>query len=102
MVAAIQKFQHFLVRTDHGALRWLLIFKNPEGQEARWLDILALYYMKINHGQGRVHNNADSLSRRHCASEPCSHCDKQDHRFDTHCDALTQTELINPETLTEI
>lgn len=58
--------------------------------------------MKINHGQGRVHNNADSLSRRQCASEPCSHCDKQDHRFDTHCDALTQTELINPETLTEI
>lgn len=26
--------RHFLVRTDHGALRWLLNFKNPEGQMA--------------------------------------------------------------------
>ena len=28
--------RHFLVRSDHGALRWLLNFKNPEGQIARW------------------------------------------------------------------
>ena len=25
---------HFLIRTDHGALRWLLNFKQPEGQIA--------------------------------------------------------------------
>lgn len=57
---------------------------------------------EIKYRQGRVHNNADSLSRRQCSSEPCSHCDKKDHRFDTHCDVQTQTEMTNPETLTEI
>ena len=29
---------HFVVRTDHGALRWLANFKSPEGQMARWLE----------------------------------------------------------------
>ena len=30
----------FLIRTDHASLRWLLSFKNPEGQMARWLQKL--------------------------------------------------------------
>ncbi|KRZ65375.1 Retrovirus-related Pol polyprotein from transposon, partial [Trichinella papuae] len=33
--------QPFLVRTDHSCLRWLMTFKEPEGQVARWLESLA-------------------------------------------------------------
>ena len=41
VVSAVKAFhhylygQHFLVRSDHGALRWLFNFKKPEGQVAR-------------------------------------------------------------------
>lgn len=34
--------KELLVRSDHGSLRWLFNFKNPEGQLARWLDIKCL------------------------------------------------------------
>ncbi|KAG5896017.1 hypothetical protein JTB14_007582 [Gonioctena quinquepunctata] len=30
--------RRFLLRTDHAALKWLLQFKNPEGQVARWIE----------------------------------------------------------------
>ena len=30
--------KQFTVRTDHSSLRWLLNFKNPEGQLALWLE----------------------------------------------------------------
>ena len=38
-------------------------FKNPEGQLARWLEILS---MKIEHRPGRQHKNADGLSKIPC------------------------------------
>ena len=58
--------QSFRVRTDHNALRWLHSFKEPEGQVARWLEILAEYNMEIEHRQGKQHCNADALSRGTC------------------------------------
>jgi len=36
--------KQFLVRTDHGAFKWLLKFKTPEGQLPRWLELLVLVY----------------------------------------------------------
>jgi hypothetical protein len=36
-----KKNPHFWDKQDHGALRWLLNFKNPEGQIARWFENLA-------------------------------------------------------------
>ena len=42
---AVKTYHHylcgrrFLIRTDHWALKWLLKFKNPEGQLARWLEL---------------------------------------------------------------
>lgn len=68
--------QEVNVRTDHGALTWLLSFKNVEGQMARWLERLSQYRFSIKHRPGRVHNNADGLSRRPCSE--CQHCDKLD------------------------
>lgn len=59
----------FLIRTDHGSLRWLLNFKQPEAQLARWLEILSMYDMTIEHRSGSQHRNADALSRR-----PCNKC----------------------------
>ena len=55
MVHAIRHFRHYLygrlftVRTDHNALKWLQSFKEPEGQVARWLELLAQYDYKIEH-----------------------------------------------------
>lgn len=80
VVSAIKHFHHylygveFLVRTDHSALRWLLNFKHPEGQVARWLELLGTYTFKIQHRAGTKHGNADALSRRPC--DNCRHCDR--------------------------
>ena len=84
VVSAVKRFHHyiygrpFLLRTDHGALRWLLNFKNPEGQVARWIEVLDTYDMEIQHRSGRLHQNADALSRRPC--DPCSHCHRQEEK----------------------
>ncbi|XP_062567737.1 uncharacterized protein LOC134229979 [Saccostrea cucullata] len=59
--------KQFLIRTDHGSLRWLLRFKNPEGQLARWLEVISTYDMKIEHRPGKKHGYADALSRITCA-----------------------------------
>ena len=54
VVNYVKYFRHYLygkkftLRTDHGSLRWIMNFKNPEGQVARWLEILSAYDMKIN------------------------------------------------------
>ena len=60
--------KHFLVRTDHASLTWLLSLKNPEGQVARWLEALQEYDLEIYHREGLCHSNADALSRRPRAS----------------------------------
>ena len=61
--------QKFLIRTDHGALKYLLNFKDPQGQMARWLQVLDTYDFRVEHRAGRSHNNADSMSRG-----PCKQC----------------------------
>ena len=53
----------FLARTDRNALCWLRNFKNPRGQVARWLERLSDFDFEVQHSSGRLHNNADGLSR---------------------------------------
>ena len=65
-----------MVRTDHGALRWLLSFKEPEGQIARWLERLQVFDFVIAHRPGTQHGNADGLSRRPCP-ETCKQCTRK-------------------------
>ena len=55
--------QHFTVRTDHFCLQWLKKFKHIEGQLARWVEELEQFDMQIVHRKGRLHINADALSR---------------------------------------
>lgn len=69
VVTFVKYFKHFLwgrpflLRTDHASLTWLKNFKDPEGILARWLAVLDMYDMEIQHRPGSKHGNADSLSR---------------------------------------
>ena len=65
--------QNFLLRTDHGSLRWIFDFKDPRGQVARWLEVLAQYDFDIEHRPGVKHQNADSLSRKDFEQTNCDH-----------------------------
>lgn len=86
LLAVVKSLEHFhpylygaefTVRTDHAALQWLKTLKAPEGQLARWLGRLEQFNYRIVHRPGRVHSNADSLSRRPCEAG-CSHCARKD------------------------
>jgi len=81
IVESLKSFHHylygrkFLIRTDHISLRWLM-FKDLEGQLARWLERLQQYEFQIIHRKGQLHKNADGLSRRPCAEIGCAYCAK--------------------------
>ena len=74
-----EHYKHYLIgrtftlRTDHGALKWLFSFKQPEGQLARWLERLSVFTFKIQHRPGKLHCNGDALSRRPCEQD-CKYC----------------------------
>ncbi|GBN26385.1 Retrovirus-related Pol polyprotein from transposon 297 [Araneus ventricosus] len=86
IVKSIEHFHHylygrkFLLQTDHASLRWLLNFREPEGQIARWIQRLQEYDFKIQHRKGTSHGNADALSRRPC-KESCKHCTNAEKKF---------------------
>lgn len=67
VVESVKHFHHYLygryftIRTDHGALNWLMHFKNPEGQMARWMEVLSVSDFAILHRPGKSHGNADGL-----------------------------------------
>ena len=55
-----------ILRTDHHSLKWLRTFKRPEGILARWIETLAEFDFEIEHRAGRLHSNADAISRQNC------------------------------------
>ncbi len=83
LVTFVQQFRHYLlgrhfvVRTDHSALRWIMSFKEPHDQMARWLEVLSQFDFKVQHREGRRHGNADSLSRIPCDPDDCRCYDGQ-------------------------
>ena len=58
--------KRFVCRTDDAALTFLFRTPEPVGQQARYLDLLGEYNMKILHRPGASHQNNDALSRRPC------------------------------------
>ena len=72
VIAALQQFRHYLLgnqvilRTDHHSLKWLNTLKRPEGILARWIETLAEFSYTIEHRPGRLHSNADGISRPFC------------------------------------
>ena len=95
-------FKHYLigrqfkVRTDHASLRWLMNFKAPEGILARWLETLQQFSFTIEFRSGKLHSNADSLSRidpklleeakvsvKELPCGPCKQCIKRDSVFNS-------------------
>ena len=69
MVYACGKFHsyivgtHFTLVTDHAALVTINESRTKNAKLARWAMRLASYDFTIKHRAGRVHNNADGLSR---------------------------------------
>ena len=55
--------------------------KNCEGQISRWIETLLEYTFTVVHRAGRVHNDADSMSRRPCHNIDCKYCDRYEQRY---------------------
>ena len=81
----------FIARTDHNSLKWLRNFRDPEGQVARWLEILAEYDFKVIHRPGPQHTNADALSRL-----PCRQCDWRELEEGTAAEEAAQVSTVSP------
>jgi len=77
MVKSIKHFhhylygRHFLIRTNHVLLRWLMSFKDLKGQLACSLEKLQQYNFEICHRKERMHGNANGLSRHSCLEAKC-------------------------------
>uniref|UniRef100_A0A3P9L4N5 Gypsy retrotransposon integrase-like protein 1 n=1 Tax=Oryzias latipes TaxID=8090 RepID=A0A3P9L4N5_ORYLA len=114
VVSAIRHFRyylgglHFTVRTDHAALQWLMSFKEPEGQLARWIEELQAFDFEVLHRPGARHQNADALSRRPCVAEDCRYCEKRDAqeskwlKLDVQCALLCTQPSTGAGTLTTV
>jgi hypothetical protein len=91
MVTFIHQFKHYLLgrkcilRTDHGALKWLCNFKDTQGQLARWIETLAQYNFEIHLRAGIKHYNADTLSRIDYTTKLCTH--QQNEECDASCES---------------
>ena len=68
-------------------MKWLLCGTKdigPEGQVARWLEVLGTYNFDIEHRPGRYHGNCDGLSRRPCEREDCPQCNRIERNAEEH------------------
>jgi hypothetical protein len=108
VIASVKHFHHYLygrkftIRSDHASLKWLANFKNLEGQLCRWVNILENYDYEIVHRPGRVHDNADALSRRPCYGNLCKYCERVENRFISVNVAKTVSETVDIQKENEI
>jgi hypothetical protein len=75
-VFAVTKFHtylagaQFVVVTDHAALQHLHHAKTKNPKLARWALLLSNYDFQVQYRPGKVHGNADGLSRSRQADIP--------------------------------
>lgn len=55
---------HFRLRTDHFSLKCTHPKAEPSHKVTRWLETKAEFIFTIEHRAGRLHDNADGLSKR--------------------------------------
>jgi hypothetical protein len=55
--------KHFDLYTDHNALKWLFMMKNPKGLYFRWILRLQNFDMTIHYRPGKTNQHVDALSR---------------------------------------
>ena len=106
MVQGVKHFHHyfygptFRIRTDHGALTWLLKFKQPECQIACWLQFLSTYDYKIEHRPLKLYGNADALSILVYLLDPCCHYNSQESRDQTNTEEISsEYTLVSMKTM---
>ena len=81
--ACIETWEHFLrleefgLRTDHQALKWVSTMKCRDTTMLRWASYVKEYNFLLEHRPGKLHGNADALSRKgytKCGIERCREC----------------------------
>ncbi len=55
--------KHFILRTDHKPLEWLVTISDAHGRRGKWVGMLQNFSFKIVHRPGLRHTNVDALSR---------------------------------------
>ncbi|XP_054154595.1 uncharacterized protein LOC128953145 [Oppia nitens] len=55
--------EHFVVYSDHNPLQYIRNLKNPNRRLMHWRTILEEYDFEVKYKKGKLHNNADALSR---------------------------------------
>ena len=69
IVTYTRHFKHYLrgrqlkIVTDHRALKWLHIYKDPDALTARWLEKLPAFDYDIEHRSGKSIGHADCMPR---------------------------------------
>ena len=82
VVTFVQQFENcllgrqFIIRSDNASLRWLMRFKSPTDQLARWLEVLLQYDFVLLHRSGKKHRNAEFWSRVGCDPYECDCYDR--------------------------
>ena len=95
VIFAIKHFHHYLVGrpftviSDHRPLQWLAQQKDDSGRLGRWAVKLAAYDYRIVYRPGRVHQNADSLSRLRVAAAQNGTVDGAERHLMAAVDSLT-------------
>lgn len=87
--------RHVIIRSYHSSLKWLLNLKTVEGQLARWLTFLSAYDFTIEHKAGRLHSNADALSRRPCIDDNCKYCERVETKVQVSCIQTLQSANVD-------
>ena len=100
--------QPVILRTDNSAVKYLFTLKDAHDQMARWLSYLSTFDLRPEHRKGRLHANADALSRietQHCTQcgrpdEPCCFEPREVEDFPTHPPSVQQKSSVHVSAMT--